>query len=214
MNKTIPISANIQDKNNSIASKTRELCARLGIRVVNMISSPGSGKTSLLVAMAKQLGQRLAVITGDIQTTIDADRIAAGGARAIQIETGGSCHLTADMVHSALLELDLSGVELLVIENIGNLVCPSTLDLGEQLKIALLSVAEGDEKPIKYPALFVRAAAVVFTKIDLAPYVNFDFDRATRDIRSLNSSVKIFSVSTTQNIGTDSFTDYCLTLQP
>jgi hydrogenase nickel incorporation protein HypB len=176
--------------------------------VLNLISSPGSGKTSLLEALGRRWGRKLAVVTADIQTTQDADRIARAGAKALQIETGGTCHLTAMMVRDSLQRLDMNGVDFLVIENIGNLICPAGYDLGESAKVAILSVAEGDEKPSKYPGLFLRAEAVVISKMDLLPYVNFDVERAESDCRKLNPNVKFFRVSVKTGDGLDAFAEY------
>jgi hydrogenase nickel incorporation protein HypB len=173
MSESITISSSVSAANNIIAARNRALFAAKKIAVFNMISSPGSGKTSILERMARHYGPALAVITGDIQTTFDADRLLQAGATALQIETGGSCHLNAHMVELALSKISLDNKELLVIENVGNLVCPSAFDLGEDFKVAVLSVTEGDEKPAKYPALFTRAKAAIINKIDLLPYVPF-----------------------------------------
>jgi len=191
----IKLSKSAHALNDAVAQKNRNAFKELGLTVFNMISSPGSGKTSLLEHLAKRLGQRLLVITGDIQTQLDKERIDKAGARAVQIETRGSCHLTAAMINTAARQLSFSGAEYLVIENVGNLVCPSSYDLGEDDKIAVLSVAEGDEKPIKYPTLFIRAGAVIINKIDLLPYVTFDVARATGDIRKLKHDAEIFQTS-------------------
>jgi hydrogenase nickel incorporation protein HypB len=191
--------------NDAVAQQNRFLFKDAGLTVVNMISSPGSGKTSLLEALGKNMGKRLMVITGDIQTELDKDRIAKAGAHAIQIETRGSCHLTAHMINTVCKRLSFSGVDLLVIENVGNLVCPSSYDLGEDTKLAVLSTAEGDEKPIKYPSLFIRASCVVINKIDLLPYVRFDMDRAVNDLRKLRHDVHIVRTSCTTGEGLDDF---------
>jgi hydrogenase nickel incorporation protein HypB len=174
-----------------------------------MISSPGSGKTSILERMAARMGATLAVITGDIQTAFDADRLTRAGAAAVQIETGGACHLTAAMVQKALTGLELDDKKLLVIENVGNLVCPAAFDLGEDKKIAVLSVAEGDEKPAKYPALFTRASVVLVNKIDLLPYVKFSIDRVQDDCRKLNRDIKLFPLSCTTGEGFEEWMEYC-----
>ncbi len=194
--------------NDAVAEQNRQMFKEAGITVVNMISSPGSGKTSLLEALARRMRRALLVITGDIQTQLDKERIEKAGAQAIQIETRGSCHLSAAMINSVVKKLSFSGVELLVIENVGNLVCPSSYDLGEHEKIAVLSVAEGDEKPIKYPTLFIRAGAVVINKIDLLPYVNFDMDRALSDIRKLKHDAEIFKTSCVTGEGIDGLSSY------
>ena len=213
MGENIRIASNVNAANDLIARQNRMLFAHKKIPVLNMISSPGSGKTSVLERMAARLGASLAVITGDIQTTFDADRLTGAGATAVQIETGGSCHLSAAMVQKALRDLDLDGKKLLVIENVGNLVCPAAFDLGESRKIAVLSVAEGDEKPAKYPALFTRAAAVIVNKIDLLPYVNFSVDRVRDDCRKLNRDIKLFLLSCTTGEGFEAWMEYLKNLE-
>ena len=194
--------------NDAVAEKNRAIFRAAKLAVVNIISSPGSGKTALMEMLGKRMGQKLLVITGDIQTQLDKDRIAKAGAQAIQIETHGSCHLTAQMINDVIKDLPLHGLEYLIIENIGNLVCPSAYDLGEEEKIAVLSVAEGDEKPIKYPGLFVRATGVVINKIDLLPYVTFDIERAIGDIKKLNSNMRIFKTSCRTGDGVEEFCEY------
>ncbi len=206
---SIKISSNIHAANDIVANQNRALFAERDIAVLNMIGSPGSGKTSILERMAARWGASLAVITGDIQTTFDADRLKRAGATAIQIETGGSCHLSAAMVQKALSGMNLDNKKLLIIENVGNLVCPAGFDLGESQKIAVLSVAEGDEKPAKYPALFTRAAAVLINKVDLLPYVKFSIDRVREDCFKLNSRVKIFPLSCTTGEGFKEWMEYC-----
>jgi hydrogenase nickel incorporation protein HypB len=213
MTESIKISSNVHAANDMIARSNRALFAQKKVKVLNMISSPGSGKTAILERMARIWGQALAVITGDIQTTFDADRLESAGATALQIETGGSCHLNAAMVQKALMAMNLEAKKLLVIENVGNLVCPSTFDLGENLKVAVLSVAEGDEKPAKYPALFTRAAAVIINKTDLLPYVTFSIDRVRADCAKLNASARIFPVSAKTGEGFEEWMEFCNTLQ-
>ena len=209
MSESIKISSSVTAANNTVAARNRALFAAKKIAVFNMISSPGSGKTSILERMAERYGASLAVITGDIQTTFDADRLLKAGATALQIETGGSCHLNAQMVQQALSRLSLDNKQLLVIENVGNLVCHAAFDLGEDFKVAVLSVAEGDEKPAKYPALFTRARAVIVNKIDLLPYVNFNLDRVKEDVRRLNFGATVFPLSATTGEGFDRWMTYC-----
>ena len=209
MPENIRIASSVYAANDAVARQNRLLFAGKKLMVFNMISSPGSGKTSILERMAARCKSALAVITGDIQTTFDADRLKAAGAAAVQIETGGSCHLSAAMVQKALAGMDLDDKKLLVIENVGNLVCPAAFDLGENRKIAVLSVAEGDEKPAKYPALFTRAAAVIINKTDLLPYVKFSIDRVREDCRRLNRDIKMFPLSCTTGEGFDAWMDYC-----
>jgi hydrogenase nickel incorporation protein HypB len=209
MGESIRMASSVHAANDAVARQNRDLFAGKRLTVLNMISSPGSGKTSILERMAKAWGRGLAVITGDIQTSLDADRLAAAGAAAVQIETGGACHLSALMVQRALAGIDLDKKRLLVIENVGNLVCPAAFDLGETMKIAVLSVAEGDEKVAKYPALFARAAAVIVSKTDLLPYVTFSADRVRNDCRRLNRGVRLFPLSCTTGEGFDAWMDYC-----
>lgn len=204
----IDLNISAQSENDKTAEENRVFFKKNNIFVLNLISSPGSGKTSILELMAEKLKTRLCVITGDIQTTIDADRISQAGSKAVQIETGGSCHLTAFMIKKELSSLDLSGCNILVIENIGNLVCPSTYDLGENIKVAVLSTAEGDEKPVKYPALFTRADAVIINKTDLLPFVDFNIDRVKEDCFKLNNSIKVFPLSCKTKDGLSDWMDY------
>jgi hydrogenase nickel incorporation protein HypB len=209
MTESIKLSSTVHAANDLIARSNRALFTEKKLAVLNMISSPGSGKTAILERMARAWGPALAVITGDIQTTFDADRLTSAGATALQIETGGSCHLNAAMVQKALVAMDLGAKKLLVIENVGNLVCPSTFDLGETCKVAVLSVTEGDEKPAKYPALFTRAAAVIINKIDLLSYVTFNIDRVKADCAKLNSAAKIFPVSAKTGEGFEEWMVFC-----
>jgi hydrogenase nickel incorporation protein HypB len=209
----IKLAKSAHSLNDAVAQQNRLIFKEANLTVLNMISSPGSGKTSLLEVLGRRMGKRLMVITGDIQTTLDKDRIEKAGAHAIQIETRGSCHLTAHMINTVVRRLSFSGVEILVIENVGNLVCPSSYDLGEDVKLAVLSTAEGDEKPIKYPSLFVRAACVVINKIDLLPHVNFDVDRATADIKKLRYDTTIIRTSCTTGEGIDDFYTYLANLK-
>ena len=213
MSESIKIAGTVSAANDAIARQNRFFFASRGLAVLNMISSPGAGKTSILERMAATYGTSLAVITGDIQTTFDAERLERAGAAAVQIETGGSCHLNASMVQKALAALSFNGKKLLFIENVGNLVCPVAFDLGEQQKIAVLSVTEGDEKPAKYPALFTRAHAVIVNKTDLLPYVKFSLARVREDCRILNSSVRIFPLSCTTGEGFDDWLEYCTGLE-
>jgi hydrogenase nickel incorporation protein HypB len=180
-------------KNNQILTEQKKLC-------LNMISSPGSGKTTILARTISELKDKIkiGVIEGDIQTEIDAERIRATRAPAIQINTKGACHLSAAQVNSALEKLTLGDLDLIFIENVGNLVCPSAFELGETGKIAVLSVAEGDDKPAKYPAIFAKSKAMLINKIDLlkaGAQVDFDIERAKTDARKLNKDIEIFPIS-------------------
>lgn len=195
--KKVVVEKKILVANEEFANKNREFLSRLKIPCLNVISSPGSGKTTLLAKTIEALKGKvkIGVIEGDIQTDIDAQRIKAAGAPAYQINTEGACHLSAAQVSYALEKIPCETLDLVFIENVGNLVCPSALDLGETAKIAVLSVPEGDDKPAKYPAIFSRAAAVLINKIDLLALADFNIEKAKADILKLNRDVKIFPVS-------------------
>ncbi len=201
---TLAVHQDVLAKNNTFAERNRGFFKAKGVFVVNLISSPGSGKTALLEALAHHYGPAMAVIEGDIQTSRDADRVIRSGSRAYQIETLGACHLDAHAVHHALDHLDLSGCRLLIIENVGNLVCPSAYDLGEHEKMAILSLPEGDDKILKYPALFSRVGTLIINKIDLQPYLDFSVDTAVSECRSLNRSFETFLLSARTGEGVDS----------
>ncbi|MHC4315201.1 MAG: hydrogenase nickel incorporation protein HypB [Planctomycetota bacterium] len=180
-------------KNSQLLTEQKKLC-------LNMISSPGSGKTTILARTISELKDKIkiGVIEGDIQTEIDAERIRATKAPAIQINTDGACHLSAAQVNSALKNLPISDLDLIFIENVGNLVCPSAFELGETAKIAVLSVAEGDDKPAKYPSIFAKSKAMLINKIDLlgaGVQIDFDIERAKADARKLKKDIKIFPIS-------------------
>ncbi len=191
--------------NQAAASALRERFTANGTLVVNLISSPGSGKTTLLAALARRLAGRLrmAAIVGDIATEIDADRLRDAGLPAHQIVTGGSCHLDARMLERALEQRDFGPLDLLFVENVGNLVCPANYDLGEHFKIVLLSVTEGADKPFKYPGIFSKADVAVLTKWDLLPHVPFDVDAVTGQIALLRPNGRIVRVAATTGFGLD-----------
>ena len=190
-------------KNASLFAEKKKLC-------LNMISSPGSGKTTLLTRTITELRDqlRIGVIEGDIQTELDAERIRATQAPAVQINTQGACHLSAAQVKDALSKLPIDDLDAIVIENVGNLVCPGAFELGEHGKVVLLSVAEGDDKPIKYPGIFAKAVALVINKIDLlalGAQDDFDIEKAKADARRLNRDLKVFAVSAKTGEGMDSW---------
>ena len=193
----IPVVRNVLEANEKMADNVRRLLTEKGILSLNLISSPGAGKTTLLERTLSDLAGefRMAVVEGDLQTDNDARRVAATGAQAVQINTDGGCHLDSNMILTSLESLDLTGVDILFIENVGNLVCPVEFDCGEDAKVALLSVAEGDDKPEKYPLLFNLAKAMVLNKVDLLPYVDFDLARARNFATKLNKNLDIFEVS-------------------
>ena len=193
----IPVVENLLKANEAVAQQTRERLARHGVRAVNLIGSAGAGKTALLEAVLPRLGERLrlAVIEGDLQTTRDAERIGRIGVPVVQVTTGKSCHLPPQLVLRALDSLDLAAIDLLFIENVGNLICPSEIPIGEHHKIAILSTPEGDDKVLKYPMLFHLADAVVINKIDLLPHVTFDIERVRDDLGQVGSKAQLFEVS-------------------
>ena len=194
---TLQIGEAVLAKNDHLAQHNRDWLAARGITAVNLMSSPGSGKTTLLERTIAELRdqRQICVIDGDQETTFDAQRIQRAGARAVQVNTGAGCHLDAPMVQRAFESLHPEQGCLLMIENVGNLVCPALFDVGEQAKVVIISVTEGDDKPLKYPHMFAAADLVVVNKIDLLPYVDFDLARLTRDARQLNPDLEVLSVS-------------------
>jgi hydrogenase nickel incorporation protein HypB len=193
----IEVLEGIFDANEIIARENRALLDRLGVFMVNVMSSPGAGKTSMILRTLEDLEDEFscAVIEGDIAGKVDSERIAERGVQAIQINTGGSCHLEAKQVNTALGRLDLEGADLVVVENVGNLVCPAEFRLGEDLKVMILSVAEGHDKPLKYPLMFSECHVLIVNKIDLIPYTDFDLELFKETVRKMNPSVEIFEVS-------------------
>ncbi|MEO9528071.1 hydrogenase nickel incorporation protein HypB [Roseibium sp.] len=201
----IRLEADILDKNRSYADRNRALLAGKGVLALNLVSSPGSGKTMLLVETLKQLAGRIpaAVIEGDQQTSNDADRIRETGAPALQINTGKGCHLDAHMVGHALEKLSLERQSILFIENVGNLVCPAGFDLGEACKVVILSVTEGEDKPLKYPDIFARADLMILTKTDLLPHVDFSVAAAVANARRINRKIQVLQLSARTGEGMD-----------
>jgi len=197
----------VLSENDRIAGELRERFRRHGILCLNLISSPGAGKTSLLERTLEQFPheQRVALLTGDIQTDNDARRLARFGFPVQQITTGGTCHLDARMVERALAQWRLEELDLLLIENVGNLVCPASYDLGEAAKIVVLSVAEGEDKPLKYPSIFFKSELLVLNKIDLLPYVPFDLEKARENARLVHPGMEILEVSCTAGGGLESW---------
>lgn len=193
----ITLRTDVLTNNNKAAEYNRELFTSSKTLVINLMSSPGAGKTTLLEETVRSLSEkyRIAVIEGDLATERDADRIRALGAKAVQINTHGGCHLDARMVAATLPEFDLEETDLLFIENVGNLVCPSGYDLGQQHKVAVLSVPEGNDKIPKYPTMFMRTELVLLNKVDLLPYLDFDVAEAIRDLEGINPESKLISVS-------------------
>ena len=235
--RTVRLEADVLGENDRIAAANRAHFAAHGVTALNLVSSPGSGKTSLLVATIERLraahpGLPLAVIEGDQQTSRDADRIRATGAPAIQVNTGKGCHLDAPMVAAAFAGLPLHGhshapphpaadghthahdepglPKLLFIENVGNLVCPAMWDLGEAAKVAILSVTEGDDKPLKYPDMFAAARLAVLHKIDLLPHVDFDVAQCVANLRRVNPTIEVLLVSSRTGAGMDAWVEWLL----
>lgn len=193
----ISVVKQVLDANDRIANENRALFDRKRIFVINLMSSPGAGKTTLVekTIWALRDKYRIGVIEGDIQDTYDADRIAALDIPVVQINTGGGCHIDADMVREALADLDLDSLDLIINENVGNLVCPAEFRIGENAKIMLLSTPEGADKPSKYPLMFHESSVLLISKMDLVPYVDFDLEKAKRDARVINKDLIIIEVS-------------------
>ena len=206
----ITIAQNILAANDTIAQDIHQLLMAQEIRTINMMSSPGAGKTTLLERTIERLREQfgLAVIEGDIETGNDAERVEAAGAETVQINTRGACHLEAHMVRDALQELDLTGIRLLFIENIGNLVCPAAWYLGEDIRIVLASTTEGDDKPAKYPQMFAISQIMVVNKIDLLPYVDYSLEKVKRQALAINPNLRIFEVSCRTGEGLDEWCEW------
>ena len=201
----VTVVKNVLDANNRIADDNRKLFDQHKMFVINLMSSPGAGKTSLVerTIVALRDKYRIAVIEGDIQDTYDADRIAKLDIPVVQINTGGACHIDGNMIREAFPAFDFSKIDLLIVENVGNLVCPAEFKIGENVKIMLLSTPEGADKPAKYPLMFQESAALLINKIDLMPYVDFDLVKAKRDSLALNKDLNIFEVSCKTGTGLD-----------
>lgn len=206
----VKVMQDILGRNDAVAARLREGFASRRVFALNLMGSPGSGKTTLLEATLKALSgeMRIAVIEGDLFTTKDADRIEKCHARVVQINTSGGCHLDAPMVEGALATLGEEPPDLIVIENVGNLVCPAEFDLGEDAKAVVLSVTEGDDKPMKYPLMFKESAVALLNKTDLLPFTNFDLARATEDIMTIHPAAKVMPVSCTKGDGLESWYDW------
>jgi len=211
--RTIEVRERVMEKNDAIAREIRRELTAAGVPALNFVSSPGSGKTLLLERTLVALGSEMpiAVVTGDIQTVNDAERLACHTARLVQaVVTGGACHLDARQISAALDSIVLDEIKLLFIENVGNLVCPASWDLGEQAKVVVFSVTEGEDKPLKYPKMFRQSRYAVLNKIDLLPYVPFDLDRAVKNAREVNPELDFFYTSALTGEGVD---DWCTMLR-
>ena len=206
MSVKVVIGKDLLEENKKKASDLKKRFEEAGVKVVNLLSSPGAGKTTLLLKSIPRLrsaGLKVGVIEGDVATARDAERLAPLGIPVVQITTLGACHLDSAMVWTALDEMDLTGLDLLFIENVGNLVCPASFDLAEDLRAVVLSTTEGEDKPAKYPKAFLTSQAVVMNKTDLLPYIDYDLDRVLAEISGLNPSMKVFRVSCRTEDGLD-----------
>jgi hydrogenase nickel incorporation protein HypB len=208
--KKVTVITQILSANDQIADENRTLLRDQRILAVNLMASPGAGKTSLILQTAEALSgrARIGVVEGDVASRIDADKVASQNIPVIQINTGGECHLDAATVRKALKTLPLSEVDILFIENIGNLICPVEFKLGEEIRVVVASVPEGDDKPYKYPGIFTAVNAVVLNKVDLAPYVEFNFNGFRKGIAGMNRKAKLFQVSCRTGEGMDPWADW------
>jgi hydrogenase nickel incorporation protein HypB len=209
----IQLEVDVLSKNNMLAERNRGYFEALNIKALNLVSSPGSGKTSLLERTIKEIGGDLDfyIIEGDQQTTNDADRIAAAGAPVIQVNTGNGCHLDADMVNNAIKQLQPTDNAVLMIENVGNLVCPSMFDLGESKRVVIISTTEGEDKPIKYPPMFESSQLCVINKTDLLPYLDFDIEKLKEYALRVNHHIKFIEVSVKTGEGMDKWYEWLKT---
>ena len=208
----VTIAQNILAANDTIAEEIQQQLAARGIRTINVMSSPGAGKTTLLERTIERLRGQLGigVIEGDIETSADAERIEAAGAETVQINTRGACHLEAHMIRAALEEIDLTHISLLVIENIGNLVCPSAWNLGEDMRVVVVSTTEGDDKPAKYPQMFAASQVMIVNKLDLLPYVDYNVEKVKRQALAINPHLRIFEVSCRTGTGLDAWCEWLM----
>ena len=215
--RTIDVRERVMARNDEIAHSVRERLRAAGVASLNLVSSPGSGKTLLLERTLAEVGEELgiAVVTGDVQTQNDADRLARHTTRLVQaVVTGGACHLDARQIETALEQVDLEKTRLLIVENVGNLVCPASWDLGEDAKVVVFSTTEGEDKPAKYPKMFRVARYAVLNKVDLLPYLPFDADKAVACAREVNPDLEFFFTSALTGTGLDSWYDFLRRLVP
>jgi len=206
----IKVLKNILSANEQLAEKNRALLDKNNVFTINIMASPGAGKTSLILETIKRLKgkTRVGVIEGDVSSSVDAEAVGKEGVPVIQINTGGSCHLDANMVGNALSNLPLADIDLLFVENVGNLICPAGFALGEQRKVIVCSIPEGDDKPLKYPVMFHEADVVVLNKTDLLPYVKFSPDAFSQALKGINERLKIIPVSCTNGQGLDDWVSW------
>ncbi len=208
----VKVVSRILEANDRIAGENRKIFKESGIYVLNLMSAPGAGKTTLLETTIRALKgrKRIGVIEGDIETDRDAQRIASHGVPVVQINTKGACHLDANMIREAITGFPLEEIDLLFVENVGNLVCPAEFDVGENEKVMILSVTEGDDKPLKYPLMFQESAALLLNKTDLLPYIDCSMDRIRDDVAKLNPKIKIFETSCRTGEGLDGWYDWLM----
>ena len=209
----IPVVRKVLDVNDTMAEANKQYFTQQGVYVFNLMSSPGSGKTTLLTKVLQRLMPEIkaAVIVGDVCTTNDADRLSVTGAPVVQITTddfGGDCHLAAHVIKSAAKELDLTDIDLLIVENIGNLVCPAEFDVGEDSKGVVLSITEGEDKPLKYPLMFRVCDIAILNKMDLVPYLEVDADLAVKNMLTVHPGMPVFQTSATKETGLEDFVDW------
>ncbi|RME63765.1 MAG: hydrogenase accessory protein HypB [Nitrospirae bacterium] len=207
----VKVVRSILEANDRIAEENRAFFNEKGLFVVNLMSGPGAGKTSVLVETIRRLKQKgipVAVIEGDIEGTQDADRISALEVPVVQINTGGACHLDANMIRQALQDLELDGVKVLFIENVGNLVCPAEFYVGEDMKAMVLSITEGEDKPEKYPLMFRESSVLLLNKMDLQPYLDIDIEKLKTTVQKINPQLKVFEVSCKTGQGIDEWVEY------
>ena len=206
----VKVMQDVLGENDKIAESIHDKLAAHGIFVMNLLGSPGSGKTTLLERTLEKLAKemKIAVIEGDLFTSKDADRIAKHGAEVIQVNTSGGCHLEAPMVEKALSDIDWQSMDMLVIENVGNLVCPAEFALGEQAKVTVLSITEGNDKPMKYPLIFKESSLAILNKVDLLPYTDFSVEEAVEDITTIHPGASVLSVSARTGEGLDAWLDW------
>jgi len=209
----IKVLKDILNANEQIAERNRQLLDSQGVFAVNLMSSPGAGKTSLILETIKRLKgkTRIGVIEGDVSSSLDAETIGKEGVPVIQINTGGGCHLDANMLSNALDNVPLQDIELLLIENVGNLICPAEFALGEHKKVLVSSIPEGDDKPFKYPLMFHKADAVLINKTDLLPYLKFDIQAFSQAVKGINEKVEIFQISCATGQGIQEWVSWLLT---
>ncbi len=212
MSEKVPVVENILSANDHLAKVTRKMLDDAGVFGINIMASPGAGKTSTIIEINRRLKDtlRIGVIDGDVETSIDADKTRAEGMPSVQINTGGSCHLDANMMFNGVQQMDLHAIDLLIVENVGNLICPSYFDIGTHLNVLIASIPEGDDKPYKYPNMYRNVNVLLVNKIDLLPYINFKMDYFTQGVEILNPGLVTFPYSAKTGEGIDAFTNWLI----